>query len=100
MNTPMVGADTAGATWTAKSSSPPLHPPPQHFTDKPPFCSCGKGRLVVKKVKFPPDDLRGPSGDKDKMLEERKGQGLQKGWQGSRSLTAAAALSSSTSFPP
>lgn len=55
---------------------------------------------MAKKVKFPPDDPRGPSGDKDKMLEERKGQGLQKGWQGSRSLTAAAALSSSTSFPP
>lgn len=58
---------------------------------------------MEKKVKFPPDDLRGPTGSRNKMLEEQKEQeGTQKGCRESKSLAAAAAavLSFSTSFRP
>ena len=38
---------------------------------------------MEKKVKFPPDDLRGPTGSRNKMLEEQKErEGSQKGGGG------------------
>ena len=47
---------------------------------------------MEKKVKFPPDDLRGPTGSRNKMLEEQKErEGSQKGCGGGGQISSAAA---------